>query len=201
MRAATTRTDLRPRRSNALVKAAVGSALLTALIAAPAYAGGTPNAYGKARTSTAAVPSNPGGSRWVATDPVAFTHNLTGADYAYELISEVPELEIPFPGVWEITYNARSYVDASTNRSALYVSTQLFKNGTTLIPESAALTGINTTNHAAQTTVGQTVLQKFDKGDKVRLYAARAGQSGTAAILSYSDGRTGITAHWVDPGF
>ncbi|MCX4583906.1 hypothetical protein [Streptomyces sp. NBC_01481] len=127
-----------------------------------------------------------------------FSHSLTGADRAYEHIFEVPELEIPFPGVWEISYGARSYVEVPASREFEYVHTALFNNGA-LLPDSEALTGINGTNHASQTTTGQTFLAEFKAKDKVTLHAYRVGQSGNAAILSNGDGRTQITAHWVSP--
>jgi hypothetical protein len=187
----------RSRRSIAVVGAAVGSVLLTALVAAPAYAEGTPNVYGKARASTAAVAAQQGGPRWVQTDTVDFYRNLTGADRAYEQISEVPALTIPFPGVWEISYSARTNITVPANISGLYVHTALFNNGA-LIPSSEALTGIYGSNQANQDTIGQTFLSTFNAGDVVRLNTYRIGQ-GTAAVISNGDGRTRVMAHWVDP--
>lgn len=200
MRAATTRTGRRSRRSNAFVKAAVGSALLAALIAAPAHASGTPNVYARASTAAGPPTPGPGSSTWAHTpDGLNFGRSLTGADRAYEVISEVPELEIPFPGVWEISYGARTYVGLpSTTPASLYVHTALFNNGA-LLPDSEALTGIYGANQAAQDTIGQTFLAEFKAEDKVTLRAYRVGQSGNAVIYSNSDGRTQITAHWVSP--
>ncbi|MFJ9680965.1 hypothetical protein ACIRP2_23350 [Streptomyces sp. NPDC101194] len=199
MRAATTRINRRLRRSTTLVKAAVGGALLAALIAAPAYADGTPD-LGAARTAMAAVPSDPGGSTWLQTDPLTFNHPLNGADRAYEQISEVPDLKIPFPGVWEISYNVRTAISLPANAASLHTHTALFNNGA-VMPESEALTGIYGSNHAIQATAGQTFLHTFAAGDVVTLHASRIGQPGNISILSNSDGRTGIMAHWVSPGF
>ncbi|MCO6010967.1 hypothetical protein NE236_39020 [Actinoallomurus purpureus] len=198
MRAATTRTASQSRRSIA-VHAAVGSALVTALMAAPAYASGTPNVYGKARASTATVPSQSGGSTWVQTDPLTFNHALTGADRADEHISEVPALKIPFPGVWEVSYHARPIIQPTTN-APLYVRTALFKNGTR-IRSSEAVTGIAGPNQLLQASAGQTFTHAFAAGDVVTLHASRIGQAGHASVASNDDGRTGVMAHWISPGF
>jgi hypothetical protein len=198
MRAATTRT--RSRRSIAVVSAAVGTVLSTTLMAAPAYAEEMPNRDDRARASTATVTSKQGGSTWVQTDPLHFSHDLTGADRAYEQVSEVPALRIPFPGVWEVSYSARTYISAPTNASSPYVHTALFKNSA-LIAGSEALTGmVNISSEASQHTTGQTFLHTFAAGDVVTLHAFRLGQ-GTASVISNSDGRTGVMAHWVSPGF
>lgn len=197
MRAATTRTGSRSRRSIAVVNAAVGSALLTALMAAPAYAGGTPNVSGEARASTATVTSQSGGWQWIQTDPLTFSHNLTGADHAYEKVSEVPALRIPFPGVWEVSYHARTSIYVPANKT-MWVTTALFKNGG-LIPGSEALTGTASSNGGSQDTIGQTFTHTFAAGDVVTLHAYRIGQDPSAAIISNHDGRTAVTAHWVSP--
>lgn len=194
MRAATTRTDSRSRRSIAVVSAAVGGALLTALMAAPAYAGETPNADGKARASTATVAAPSGGGwEWVQTGPLAFNHTLAGADRAFEQVSEVPALTIPFPGVWEVSYNARAYT-----QKGLCVTPALFNNGN-LIPGSEALICVDSTNAGTQDTIGQTFTHTFAAGDVVTLHAYRLGRGGSASILSNGDGRTRVTAHWVSP--
>ncbi|MGW5119797.1 hypothetical protein ACWEQ8_30815 [Streptomyces noursei] len=67
-------------------------------------------------------------------------------------------------------------------------------------------TGPLTFNHVLTTdsvTAGQTFLYAFAAPDKVMLYAYRNGATATAgaAISSGDDGRTGIMAHWVSPGF
>ncbi|MEU6036111.1 hypothetical protein ABZ801_11950 [Actinomadura sp. NPDC047616] len=143
--------------------------------------------------------SQQGGSTWLQTDPLTFRHDLTGADRDYEPVSDVPELTIPFPGVWEISYLARPAISVSTN-AALWVTTALFKNNA-LIPGSEAITGLQASDEVIQNTTGQTFLHKFDAGDRVTLHAYRIGQTGTANILSNADGRTGVMAHWVSPGF
>lgn len=197
MRAATI-TGSRARRSTTVVNATVGSVMLAALMAAPAYASEAPNVHGKARTSTASAPSEPKDFTWVQTGPVTFYHSLTGADRVYERISEVPALTIPYPGVWEISYHARSQVDVANASATGWVHTALFSNGK-LIPGSEALTGIQGNGPEHQTTVGQTLLHKFDAGDVVTLNAYRVGQAKTITISSNFDGRTGITAHLISP--
>ncbi|MEU4469412.1 hypothetical protein AB0G20_37940 [Streptomyces sp. NPDC024017] len=132
------------------------------------------------------------GSTWLQTIPVEFNRTLSGAERADERISEVEELKILHPGVWEISYNARSY----TGGSGVLVRTALFKNGQ-LIPGTEALTGGNA---IMQTTAGQTILEKFDVNDVIMLHAYRIG-TGSASVLSNGDGRTGVMAHWVSPGF
>ncbi|GAA4619992.1 hypothetical protein GCM10023196_002230 [Actinoallomurus vinaceus] len=199
MRAATTRTHSRSRRSIAVVNAAVGSALLTALMAAPAHAGGTPNVYRKARTSTATATFQSGGSAWIQTDPLTFNHALTGADRADEHISEVPALKIPFPGVWEVSYHARPIIQPTTN-APLYVRTALFRNGAR-IPSSEAVTGIAGPNQLLQASAGQTFAHIFAAGDVLTLHASRIGQAGHASVASNDDGRTVVMAHWISPGF
>ncbi|QDN64347.1 hypothetical protein [Streptomyces sp. S1D4-14] len=135
------------------------------------------------------------GSTWLQTSPVDFSHNITGAERADERISEVEELKIPFPGVWEISYHARSYT-AGTATVNSFAHTALFKNGN-LILGTEAVTGGNAT---LQTTAGQTVLEKFDVNDVITLHAYRIGTN-DVAVLSNGDGRTGVMAHWVSPGF
>ncbi|GLW22857.1 hypothetical protein DI270_018925 [Microbispora triticiradicis] len=157
-----------------------------------------PNVSGKARASAATVPSRSGGQEWVQTGPLTFSHTLTGANNVYEKVSEVPALTIPFPGVWEISYHARTATYPTAN-TALWVTTALFKNGG-LIPGSEALSGLLTSNvPGTQNTIGQTVTDTFAAGDAVTLHAFRIGQAGTAAVYSNSDGRTTVTAHWVSP--
>ncbi|QUW84440.1 hypothetical protein SMIR_39380 [Streptomyces mirabilis] len=130
------------------------------------------------------------GSTWLQTSPVDFNHDLTSADRIDELISEVPELKIPFPGVWEISYHARSYTGGTATSDQL-VRTALFKNRSVLIPGIEALTGGRA---VMQTTAGQTILEKFDANDVITLYAFRFGQN-PAAVISNGDGRTGVMAH------
>ncbi|GGT11162.1 hypothetical protein ACFFV7_35755 [Nonomuraea spiralis] len=154
------------------------------------------------------MPSNPitpaanttGGSTWLQTDPLNFSHTINGADRVYERISEVPELKIPFPGVWEVSYNARPMLAVTSSANALFVHTAIFKNGA-VIPGSEAVTGIQSPAHGSQNTAGQTFLHTFAAGDVVTLHGFRIGQAGTAAVASNSDGRTGVMAHWVAPGF
>lgn len=135
------------------------------------------------------------------TNPLAFSHPLTGGDNADEQVTEVPDLQIPFPGVWQVSYQARSSVSLpSTSASAMWVQTSLFKNGAR-IPGSEALAGIYGANVGSQATAGQTLLHKFDVGDTVTLHAYRIGQNGSASIISNGDGRTAVMAHWVSPGF
>ncbi|HET6502539.1 MAG TPA: hypothetical protein VFG87_17430 [Amycolatopsis sp.] len=170
---------------------------MTALVAAPAYADATPDVSGKSGASTAAVAPRSGGSEWVQTDPIDFYHNFAGADRAYEQVSELPALTIPNPGVWEISYSARTNIGNPASASALYVHTAVFNNGA-LLPGSEALTGKTyDPGESSQDTIGQTVQYTFKAGDVVQLYGYRIGQQGSAGILSNGDGRTGITAHWV----
>jgi hypothetical protein len=150
-------------------------------------------------TSTITASSQQGGSTWVQTGPLDFgSHPLTGADNAYEQISEVPALKIPYPGVWEISYHARSSTTVNATGSQ-WVHTALFKNGG-LIPGSEALAGLYGTNAAIQSTAGQTFMEPFVAGDVVTLHAYRIGQAGSAAVIGQTDGRTGVMAHWVSPG-
>lgn len=135
------------------------------------------------------------GSTWLQTSPVDCNHALSGAAYADERISEIPDLTIPHPGVWEISYHARPWVGGNASTDAL-VRTALYKNGQ-VIPGTEAVAG---GKWEGQTTIGQTILEKFDVNDVITLHAYRIG-TGSASVLSNHDGRTGIMAHWVSPGF
>ncbi|WP_327729814.1 hypothetical protein OG250_29865 [Streptomyces sp. NBC_00487] len=135
------------------------------------------------------------GSTWLQTSPVDFENKLTDGDRVDKRISEVPELKIPHPGVWEISYHARSYTGGTAAASEL-VRTALFKNGQ-LIPGTEAITGGHT---IMQTTAGQTILEKFDVNDVITLHAYRIGTN-PVSVISNGDGRTGVMAHWVSPGF
>lgn len=55
-------------------------------------------------------------------------------------------------------------------------------------------------NATMQTTAGQTILEKFDVNDVITLHAYRIGAN-AASVISNGDGRTGVMAHWVSPGF
>ncbi|MEV0143731.1 MULTISPECIES: hypothetical protein [unclassified Nonomuraea] len=191
MRTATTRTISRSRRSVAAVTTVIGSALLAAIMAAPAHAGETPNVHGKAHASVAA-PSG-GGWEWVQTGPLSFNHPLTGATRAYERISEVPALTIPFPGVWEVSYGVRTYT-----QKGLCITPAIFNNGT-LIRGSESVVCVDSAEAGSQDTIGQTFTHTFAAGDVVTLHAYRIREGGHTSILSNADGRTQVTAHWVSP--
>ncbi|MDG9710597.1 hypothetical protein [Streptomyces sp. DH10] len=147
-------------------------------------------------TATTAATSVQGGSQWVQTGPLSFRRALTTAA---ERISEVPELTIPFPGVWELTYNVRTACTGG-NQKALWVSTWLCKDGVP-IEGSEALRGRNgPDNEVVQDTGGQTVLVALQAGENVTLHGRYSGE-GDAKVLSGGDGRTSVVAHWVSPGF
>lgn len=130
---------------------------------------------------------------WAQTGGSAdFLHPLTATD---TVISKVPPITIPFPGVWEISYHARSSVSLSTD-AQLWVSTALY-NGQNLIPSSEAIAGIDgRSGQGSQATTGQTVMAAFKESDVITLHGRYIGQ-GIASIISNSDGRTTIMAHWV----
>ncbi|MET7450328.1 hypothetical protein ABZT03_00245 [Streptomyces sp. NPDC005574] len=151
-------------------------------------------------TSNTAVPQQ--GGSWVQTGPLAFSHSLAGADGAYEQISEVPTLTIPYAGVWEIAYHAHGNFALPSNGGVLLIRTALYKNGV-LIEGSEAVSGIQSAaGFGFQSTAGQTFLHTFAAQDQVALYAHRQGPAAAVAgVSSGGDGRTGIVAHWVSPGF
>jgi len=142
------------------------------------------------------------GGSWVQTGPLSFTHPLTGADFVYEQISEVPTLTIPYAGVWEIAYNAHRNLALPSNGAVLLIRTALYKNGV-IIEGSEAVSGIQSASgFGFQTTTGQTLLHTFAAQDQVDLYAHRQGPvAAVGGISSGSDGRTGVMAHFVSPGF
>ncbi|MEU9122259.1 hypothetical protein AB0C96_20745 [Streptomyces sp. NPDC048506] len=149
-------------------------------------------------TPTSPAPSR--GGSWTQTGPLTFNHILT-ADSVYEKISEVPALTIPYAGVWEIAYNAHTNFAITASGGLLLIHTALYNNAG-IMPGSEAVTGIQTAaGFGFQATAGQTFLYTFAAPDTVMLYAYRNGATATAAISSGDDGRTGIMAHWVSPGF
>ncbi|MGW1053316.1 hypothetical protein [Streptomyces sp. NPDC002521] len=151
--------------------------------------------------STTAV-SLQGGS-WVQTGPLSFNHALTGADGAYEQIAEVPGLTIPYAGLWEVSYDTQlSFGLQASASAALFIHTALFNNGV-VIPSSESLTGYQTNaGLGVQVPASKTFLHTFAVQDTVTLQAFRKGPSASGtSIYSSGDGRTGVMAHWVSPGF
>lgn len=131
------------------------------------------------------------------------THPLTGADRAYEQITEVPAITIPRDGVWNVSYSARTVATKpGGGGGGPHVTTALFANGA-LMPLTEAIGGLSTASADGQTGVqgqaGQTFVHRFDAGDVVTLHAYRLGQNGTASVASTSDGRTWVTMHWLGP--
>ncbi|CCH29533.1 hypothetical protein ABZ816_15710 [Actinosynnema sp. NPDC047251] len=151
-------------------------------------------------TSSAATSAN-AGSTWLQTGPLAFHHKLSGADRAYDKITAVPDLTIPFPGVWEVAYAVRTNIGTPSKGAALYVSAAVFVNGGIILGTEALTGAYFNPGEAVQDTVGQTFLHTFKVGDVLTLHAFRIGQDGTTDVLSNTDGRTRVTAHWVSPGF
>ncbi|WP_039938198.1 hypothetical protein [Streptomyces himastatinicus] len=151
-------------------------------------------------TSNAAAPQQSGS--WVQTGPLSFSHSLSGADGAWEQISEVPTLTIPYAGVWEIAYHAHGNFSLPSNGAVLLIRTALYNNSV-IIPGSEAVSGIRSSEYFGfQSTAGQTLLHTFAAQDEVALYAHREGPAAAVAgISSGGDGRTGVMAHWVSPGF
>ncbi|MFB6566392.1 hypothetical protein [Streptomyces noursei] len=151
-------------------------------------------------TPTSPAPAQ--GGSWTQTGPLTFNHVLT-TDSVYEKISEVPALTIPYAGVWEIAYNAHTNFALIASGGLLLIHTALYNNAG-IMPGSEAVTGIQSAaGFGFQATAGQTFLYAFAAPDKVMLYGYRNGATATAgaAISSGDDGRTGIMAHWVSPGF
>ncbi|WP_336048107.1 hypothetical protein [Streptomyces sp. CA2R101] len=151
-------------------------------------------------TSKTAAPQQ--GGSWVQTGPLTFTHALTGLDFDYEHISEVPTLTIPYAGVWEIAYNAHRNLALPSNGAVLLIRAALYNNGV-IIEGSESVSGIQSaTGFGFQSTAGQTLLHTFAAQDQVALYAHRQGPAAAVGgISSGGDGRTGIMAHFVSPGF
>ncbi|MEV0238194.1 hypothetical protein [Nonomuraea sp. NPDC050786] len=133
---------------------------------------------------------------WVQTGPIDINQVLT-TTYEQVLPSGLT-ITIPFAGVWEISYHARSVVNLGAANTDQWASTVLY-NGQSPIDGSQALAGAGgSASLVSQATVGQTVLVAFSGGEVVSLYAKRIGKaSNNASILGYPDGRTTIAAHWV----
>ncbi|MGW7261149.1 hypothetical protein [Streptomyces sp. NPDC054834] len=145
-------------------------------------------------TATSTATSVQGGSQWVQTSPLSFQHTLTGSDAR---ISKVASLQIPTPGVWELTYHARSSFKPTAKR-ALWIHTWLCRDGV-LIDGSQATTGIQGPEaELVQATTGQTTMATFKSGEKVTLHGRYSGE-GKAFILSNGEGRTGVVARLVSP--
>ncbi|MEV0149770.1 MULTISPECIES: hypothetical protein [unclassified Nonomuraea] len=144
-------------------------------------------------TPNTASPQQGASKVWLQTGPLTFAHGLRGANRVHEKVSEVPDLQIPFPGVWEVSYHALHALAMVAPH--LYIQTALFINGV-LLPGSEALSGLAGATATLRATAGQTLLQTFAAGDVVTLHAYRNG-TGDAVIESSGDGRTGVMAHWV----
>lgn len=84
----------------------------------------------------------------------------------------------------------------------MLIRTALYKNGV-IIDGSEAVSGIQSSaGFGMQNTVGQTLLHTFAAQDQLALYGHRQGPAAAvAAVVSGGDGRTGVMAHWVSPGF
>ncbi|CCH32645.1 hypothetical protein ABZ816_37100 [Actinosynnema sp. NPDC047251] len=90
----------------------------------------------------------------------------------------------------------------STKAASLYVTTAAFINGVR-VPGTEAIAGgyVNANEVVVQHTIGLTFVRTFAAGDVVTLHGYRIGKDGTVGIISNGDGRTRISAHWVNPGF
>jgi hypothetical protein len=143
---------------------------------------------------------------WAQTPPIDFLHSLTGASRAWEVVTELPALTIPRAGVWEITYQVRGVAQLPAPGLANIdtgVVASLYRNGA-LVPGTEALVIYH--NEASldqgkqiQASACRQGMHQFAAGDTVRLAACRLATSGIASVVSNSDGRTSITAHWVAP--
>ncbi|MGW6391218.1 hypothetical protein ACWFR1_12115 [Streptomyces sp. NPDC055103] len=135
---------------------------------------------------------------WTQNGVLTFTHSLTGADRAWEHITEVPTLTIPRAGVWEVDYNVRGVVGMpAATAGAGYVVAGLYKNGGLIVGSQAMVVGIAGTGSAAQATGGLSFLHTFATGDTVQLWANRIGQASSASVVSNPDGRVRISLHWL----
>ncbi|MEV0702881.1 hypothetical protein AB0I53_33870 [Saccharopolyspora sp. NPDC050389] len=112
--------------------------------------------------------------------------DVFGKRSVYEQVSEVPGLTIHHPGFWEVPYHARTGLTAAGG-----VTTTVFKNGN-LIDGSEAIRA----SAEGQGTIGQRFMHTFVRGDIVTLHVYRFGGGGIY-ILSNTDGRTAVMAHWV----
>ncbi|MER6557886.1 hypothetical protein ABT300_08985 [Streptomyces sp. NPDC001027] len=160
---------------------------------------------GRLMTGTAASLNRVDGA-WVQSGTLDFLRSLTGANRAWEVVTEVPALTIPRAGVWEVAYQVRgvSLLPApGAANTDTGVTAGMYKNGA-LVPGTEAIVIYH--NEAAgdqgkqiQATGSRQFIHTFAAGDAVQLGAYRLGTSGTAAVVSNGDGRTSITAHWVAP--
>ncbi|MFC4051889.1 hypothetical protein ACFOY4_19555 [Actinomadura syzygii] len=133
---------------------------------------------------------------WVQTGPLDINQALT-TSYAQVYPSGLT-ITIPFPGVWEVAYQARSVINSGAANTNYWASTVLYKGQSPIDGSQALAGGGGPANLILQATAGQTVLVAFDVNDVVSLYAKGIGSQGNnASILSNADGRTAIAAHWV----
>lgn len=85
----------------------------------------------------------------------------------------------------------------------MWVHTFLGRSGTPIqaIEGTEVTIGIHGPDaESVQVTGGQTFMALFQAGDEVTLHGRYSGE-GNAAVLSNGDGRTGVVARWVSPGF
>lgn len=143
---------------------------------------------------------------WVQTGTLDFLHSLTGATRAWEVVTEVPTLTIPRAGVWEVNYQVRGVALLPAPGVANIdtgVVAGMYKNGA-LVPGTEAMVIYQSElaldqGEQIQAMGSRQFMHTFAAGDTVRLGAFRLGTSGSAAVVSNTDGRTSITAHWVAP--
>ncbi|WP_242882940.1 hypothetical protein [Actinomadura litoris] len=133
---------------------------------------------------------------WVQIGPLDINQSLTTA-YAQVHPSGLT-ITIPFPGVWELSYQARSVINSGAANTNYWASTVLYKGQTPIDGSQALAGGGGPANLILQSTAGQTILVDLEANDVVSLYAKGIGSQGNnASILSNADGRTTIAAHWV----
>ncbi|MFI0424933.1 hypothetical protein [Spongiactinospora sp. 9N601] len=148
-------------------------------------------------TSPAYVPPKQGPSKlWVQTGPLDLNQALTPT---YTQIHPAGlTITIPFPGVWEISYHARSVINVGAANSHQWAGTVLYKGQSPIEGSQALAGGGGPANLVGQATAGQTIFAELDVNDVVSLYAKSIGTAGNnASILSNADGRTAIAARWV----
>lgn len=157
-------------------------------------------------TGTAASLNRVDGS-WIQTGILTFSRDITGADRAWQIVTEVAPLTIPRAGLWVIDFQVRGMAFLPANPgptfTALGVTAGIHKNGAPIV--GSEVMAVYKNEHAGneggqvQATGSRQFLHGFAAGDTVELAAFRLGQVGQASVFSNGDGRTYITGHWIAP--
>lgn len=142
------------------------------------------------------------------TASIDFTHAITSGTAVWEEVTELPDLDVPEPGLYLISWTARGIAVIPTANAGNVHNTGttvgVYRNGVllpntetlmTLVSQAAAVT----TEPALQMQGSGSGIQlvQLAAGDDLTLWAKRTNTTGTNSIISNSDGRCRISVERV----